>query len=309
LGDCSYSFLQKPILLKVDSFMSKDVPMIKFLTSNKVLENAIISGVETIGVYISIEEVINNNRKEYYTIANAYKVNERDGNVWWELPLPLVNYSYVDYKSETSIQGYSLPKNNTYNLKIRLLNSSYIQNLLAIAPSISIVSTTVDSVIITLQNNCLGDADIYYEIDDATPDLAHILLRAGQVSENIEIGGLSTGSYTIYAQAHYGLEESTVTEASFSIRVTVNPSIEITFFNGTDTVKWLVTNEDTEAVTVLTGLNEADPHSLRSKILPGDSRIFSYTGSIQIPGTANAKATAVGSFSSSVVYATYGGGA
>lgn len=69
-------------------------------------------------------------------------------------------------------------------------------------PTITFVSATSSSLTFTLRNNAVVSADIYYELDDTTPDANFVTLGAGSTSSNITISGLNPStSYIIYAQA------------------------------------------------------------------------------------------------------------
>jgi hypothetical protein len=71
-----------------------------------------------------------------------------------------------------------------------------------VAPTITYVSKTFNSITFTVTNNDSATATVYYEENDDTPDANSVVLNAGQTSSNLTISGLTKQtSYTVYAQA------------------------------------------------------------------------------------------------------------
>ena len=310
MAECFYSFLQKPILLKVESFLPKAVPVVKFLTSDKVLANAVLDEQDEvcIGVYVSIEEVAMPSKKKYYTIISAHMTNNLDGNVWWEFNLPLSNYIHIDYETNTSSQGHNLPQGHAYNLQIRLLNSSYDTEG-SVAPSITFVSKTPTSITFTLTNNCAGDAFIYYEINDETPDLANRFLRAGQTSADITIDTLAAGnSYDLYAMTIYNGQESVVANYSFSTQIgtqVATPSISLIYFDGISNTVWRIINNDSETAVIYTEINDTTPDYISRTLLPGEGAYVSSYTYYSAPRTIYAIATIAGRLDSALASQAY----
>jgi hypothetical protein len=74
--------------------------------------------------------------------------------------------------------------------------------ILLLAPTITFVSKTADSITFTLRNNGPITANVYYQQGVNPPTANFISLNSGQTSSNLTISGLNPStSYTIFAQA------------------------------------------------------------------------------------------------------------
>jgi hypothetical protein len=104
---------------------------------------------------------------------------------------------------------------------------------LTVNPTITYISSTGNSITLTVKNNDNTTATIYYEENDNTPDANSIVLNAGQTSSNLTISNLNAGtSYTIYAQAQAnGKDLSSV--VSFVNSTTALPGQQLFTSSGT----------------------------------------------------------------------------
>jgi hypothetical protein len=107
---------------------------------------------------------------------------------------------------------------------------------ITLAPTITYISKTFDSITFNVTNNDSATATIYYQQNVTPPTANSVVLNSGQTSSNLTISGLTKQtSYTVYAQAQATSKElSSVvsfTETTPDFPTLTNPTI--TFVSAT----------------------------------------------------------------------------
>jgi hypothetical protein len=148
--------------------------------------------------------------------------------------------------TSSNITFSNLPLNTTYTLYVsasafgksisQIASNTQTTDNSTIAPTITYVSKTFDSITFTVKNNESESATIFYENGNAIPTANSITLNAGQTSGNLTISGLTKNtSYTIYAQALIGTRNRSTavsfTQTTLDWETLANPTI--TFVSAT----------------------------------------------------------------------------
>jgi len=99
------------------------------------------------------------------------------------------------------------------------------------APTINYISQGEDYIYISLTNNDSREVDVYYEVDDSTPDArVYNNISAGSTTGYIFYGGIETGSHTMYARAYAdGADGSSVVSYPFTLTTTTSPDAPLNF--------------------------------------------------------------------------------
>lgn len=143
--------------------------------------------------------------EEYYQVAWS-----TDGTNWYDTQTTGTNDTTYTYDN--------LSSNTTYYFRVRAGNSEYGDSewfdnypedptttpapVPTDTPTINFISQGEDYVWFYVVNNDASEADIYWDIDDSTPDYGTVTnVSSGGQTPNIYRGGLDTGSHTIYAKA------------------------------------------------------------------------------------------------------------
>jgi hypothetical protein len=136
---------------------------------------------------------------------------------------------------------------NAFNKSVsQVAESTQTTTRVTVAPTITFISKTFNSITFNITNNDSETSTIYYQQNVTPPTTNSVVVNAGQTSSNLTISGLTKQtSYTVYAQAQANnrLLSSVVsfTETTPDFPTLTNPTI--TFVSATaNSISFTLTN-------------------------------------------------------------------
>jgi hypothetical protein len=135
--------------------------------------------------------------------------------------------------------------------------------ILLLAPTITFVSKTANSITFTLRNNGPITANIFYQQGVNPPTANFISLNSGQTSSNTTISGLNPStSYTIFARAQ---ATSAISSSVVSITETTNAATGQQLFTSSGT--WVAPAGVTSVSVVCVGGGQAGIQSVQNQFV------------------------------------------